>query len=212
MSIEFHRPEQRWLDHAVRLQALAQTGLAFSKDPFDLERYDEIRHIATEMLAAHCDADTATLNDLFCCEKGYQTPKIDSRGAVFDDQGRILLVQEKLDRQWAMPGGYVDIDQTMMGNTVKEVFEEAGYHVRPGRLILVQDHRFKDAPKALSISRFFFSCELIGGSFHPNSETLDSRFFDLNDLPPLCERKTTPQQISICAEARKHKIWQTVFI
>lgn len=270
MSDSPHRPTEPWLDLAVRLQALAQTGLFFARDPFDRERYAEIREIATDMMALHIDAgsdvvaDTGvktgadagsgspsagrsgqcasevsgrsavavrpdgaalsgragggfeqtrrTLAELFCAEQGYQTPKIDTRGVVFDPEGRILLVQEADDGRWAFPGGYVDIDQTLMGNTAKEVREEAGYTVVPRRLILVQDRRFREAPLALSISRFFFECELVGGGFEPNPETLDCGFFALDSLPPLCTRKTSREQIEICFEAHRQRDWEPRFL
>lgn len=277
MSDSPHRPTEPWLDLAVRLQALAQTGLFFARDPFDRERYAEIREIATDMMALHtdigadagtdtgadadtdteadtdADADTdaapgsgcpiagrpgqcsgaatgraggalsgksgggleqtrRTLAELFCAEQGYQTPKIDTRGVVFDAEGRILLVQEADDGRWAFPGGYVDIDQTLMGNTAKEVREESGYTVVPRRLILVQDRRFREAPLALSISRFFFECELVGGRFEPNPETLDCGFFSLDSLPPLCTRKTSREQIEICFEAHLQADWEPRFL
>lgn len=277
MSDSAHRPTEPWLDLAVRLQALAQAGLFFARDPFDRERYAEIREIATDMMALHTDtgadaeADTGadavypdagypdavypdavypdagcpaagqsgqcsggatsrsggalsgkaggglgetrrTLAELFCAERGYQTPKIDTRGVVFNAEGRVLLVQEAADGRWALPGGYVDIDQTLMGNTAKEVREEAGYTVIPKRLILVQDRRFREAPLALSISRFFFECELVGGRFEPNPETLDCGFFALDSLPPLCTRKTSREQIEICFEAHRQPDWEPRFL
>lgn len=257
MSDSAHRPTEPWLDLAVRLQALAQAGLFFARDPFDRERYAEIREIATDMMVLHTDtgadaeADTGadavypaagqsdqcsgratsrpggtlsgkaggglgqtrrTLAELFCAERGYQTPKIDTRGVVFNAEGRVLLVQEAADGRWALPGGYVDIDQTLMGNTAKEVREEAGYTVIPKRLILVQDRRFREAPLALSISRFFFECELVGGRFEPNPETLDCGFFALDSLPPLCTRKTSREQIEICFEAHRQPDWEPRFL
>lgn len=99
-----------------------------------------------------------------------------------------------------------------MGNTAKEVREESGYTVIPRRLILVQDRRFREVPLALSISRFFFECELLGGQFEPNPETLDCGFFALDSLPPLCTRKTSREQIEICFEAHWQTDWAPRFL
>lgn len=198
----FH-PEEPWLDWAVRLQAIAQTGLAYSADPFDLARYTAIRAIAVEMMTGQTGLPIARVEELFCSERGYQTPKMDSRGVVFQED-RILLVREKSDGCWSIPGGFVDIDQTLRSNTEKEVAEEAGYEVVAGRLLLIQDHKFSPAPKAFAICRFFLECELVGGSFQQNDETLDSAFFPLDELPPLSERRTTREQIRLCYEAHLH--------
>lgn len=199
-------PEKPWLDWAVRLQAIAQTGLRFSQNPFDIERFEAVRSIAVEMMTANSELDYATVEELFCCESGYQTPKIDSRGVVFKD-GCILLVREKSDGRWAIPGGYVDLDQTIRSNTEKEVAEEAGYQVQAKRLLLVQDHRFEEAPLALAINRFFLECELLEEpkeGFILNNETSDSGFFPLDNLPPLSERRTNRDHIRLCYEAYLH--------
>lgn len=200
MKFDSFRPEVPWLDWAVRLQALSQTGLAYSTDPFDSERYAAIRDIAADIMATHSGLERTVVDDLFCGETGYQTPKMDSRGVVFKEN-KILLVREKSDGLWSIPGGFVDIDQTLRSNTEKEVAEESGYEVTANRLLLIQDHRFSGAPRALSIYRFFISCELIGGAFKQNNETGASDFFALDQLPPLSERRTTREQIALCHEA-----------
>ena len=125
-----------WLDWAVRLQALAQAGLYYGKDPFDRERYAEIRSIAAQMIAHQGEMPFEKVQGLFCCETGYQTPKLDTRAAIFRDD-RILLVQEK-NGTWSLPGGWVDVDLSVLENVVKEVREEAGLDVtacRTGRSI-----------------------------------------------------------------------------
>ena len=127
----------RWTDWARELQALAQAGLEYSKDPFDWERFQRIRDISAEMVAEGAQLPLERVKTLFCGESGYQTPKLVVRAAVILE-GQILLVQER-NGLWALPGGWVDEDQSVASNTVKEVMEEAGIQVRPLRLIAVQD-------------------------------------------------------------------------
>ena len=115
---------EQWLQWAVELQALAQAGLFYGKDVYDRERYQRIREIAAEMLASRSDLPLEKVRDLFCCETGYQTPKLDSRAAIFQGE-KILLVREN-NGTWSLPGGWVDVDLSVKENTIKEVREEAG--------------------------------------------------------------------------------------
>ena len=118
---------------------IAQAGLQYGKDQYDRERYAELRQIAAEMLSAQTGLPTEKIHVLFCNETGYQTPKVDTRAAVFAD-GRILLVHEN-NGTWALPGGWCDVDQSIASNTEKEVREEAGFEVTAERLIAVQAWR-----------------------------------------------------------------------
>ena len=198
-----------WLDWAVELQALAQAGLHYGKDPFDIERFQRIRDIAAEMLARGTDLPLETVKDLFCCESGYQTPKLDTRAAVFQN-GRILLVREN-DGRWSLPGGWVDVNVSVGENTAKEVREEAGLEVIPRRVIAVQDREKHNRPVyAWKICKVFVLCALVGGEFRPNSETTASGYFSLEDLPPLAEEKTTAEQVRMCFEAYRAETWETL--
>ena len=198
-----------WLDWAVELQALAQAGLHYGKDPFDIERFQRIRDIAAEMLARGTDLPLETVTDLFCCESGYQTPKLDTRAAVFQN-GRILLVREN-DGRWSLPGGWVDVNVSVGENTAKEVREEAGLEVIPRRVIAVQDREKHNRPVyAWKICKIFVLCALAGGEFRPNSETTASGYFSLEDLPPLAEEKTTAEQVRMCFEAYRAETWETL--
>ena len=134
--------DSKWLEWATRLQTLAQNGLAYSKDEFDIERFQEIRQIAAEMLVTPSGMPLEKVKDLFCNETGYQTPKLDTRAAIFKDN-MILLVQEK-NGLWALPGGWCDVDQSVKDNTIKEVREEAGLEVQADKLIAVLDKHKKD--------------------------------------------------------------------
>lgn len=204
------KSDQKWLDWAVELQALAQTGLFYSKDIYDIERFERIRQIAAEMLVLPSGLPLETVKDLFCNETGYQTPKLDCRGAVIRND-RILLVQEN-NGLWSLPGGWVDVDLSVGENTVKEVKEEAGLDVSCRRVIAVQDRK-KHNPEiyAYNITKVFVLCDLLGGQFQKNSETVASGWFTRSDLPPLSENKNTAAQIQMCFDAYHAEHWDTVF-
>ena len=202
---------EQWLEWAVELQALAQAGLFYGRDKFDLERYARIREIAAEIVAKHTDLSSAKAADLFCCETGYQTPKLDSRAAVFQEE-KILLVQES-DLLWALPGGWVDVDLSVGENTVKEVREETGLEVSADRIVAILDRNKQPGvpPSPFGICKIFVQCTPLGGSFQPNLETLDSGFFALDELPALSVEKTTEEQIRMCFDAYHTDCWNTRF-
>ncbi len=194
---------------AMELQALAQNGLTYTKDRFDRERFERIREISAEMMAMKTGYPIETVKSLFCAGMGYQTPKLDTRAAVFEE-GRILLVQEK--GKWALPGGWMDFDQTVASNAKKEVKEEAGLDVEPVKIIAIQDRNRHNVPKlACSICKVFVLCEPKGGAFSENPETTDSGYFPLDGLPELDEDKTTYEQVEMCFAALKDANWQTAF-
>jgi len=201
---------RKWADWAIELQALAQAGLYYSKDVYDIERFQRIREIAAEMLASQSDLPIETVRDLFCGETGYQTPKLDSRGVIIQND-KILLVQEK-DGKWSLPGGWVDANLSVKENVVKEVKEEAGLDVCADFVIAVQDRK-KHNPEihAFNICKVFILCTLLGGSFQPNSETIASDYFSMDNLPPLAENKTTAAQIKMCFDAYYAENWVTLF-
>ena len=202
--------KNQWLEWAIRLQSLAQSGLAYSKDVFDIQRFEEIRQIAAEMLVSPSGLPLEKVEELFCNESGYQTPKIDTRAAIFKD-GRILLVQES-DGRWALPGGWCDVDQSVMDNTIKEVKEEAGLDVRAEKVIAILDKaKNNPARSAHRVTKIFILCKSLGGAFVPNAETVAIDYFALDELPVLSEGKTTAQQIALCFEAEADEHWQTRF-
>lgn len=200
-----------WLDWAVELQSIAQSALAYCKDPCDIERFHRIREISAEMVAHGSELPLEKVRDLFCGETGYQTPKLDCRAAIIQD-GRILLVRE-VSGGWALPGGWMDVGLTVGENTAKEAREEAGVDVRPRRIVAVQDWQRNNcaAPKAQSICKVFVLCDLLGGEFRENIETTASGWFTQQELPPLIEEKNTPVQIGLCFEAARADHWETVF-
>ena len=200
---------EQWLQWAVELQALAQTGLEYGRDKYDLERYQRIRDIAAEIATLHTDLPLEKVKDLFCNERGYQTPKLDTRAAIFQGE-KILLVQES-DLRWSLPGGWVDVDLSVGENTVKEVREEAGLEVTNRMVIAIQDRNRRNAPPSIyGICKVFVLCDLVGGSFQPNLETVDSGYFSLDQLPPLSTEKVTEEQIRMCFDAYHAERWTTL--
>lgn len=194
---------------AMELQALAQGGLTYTKDMYDKERFERIREIAAELMSLKTTLPIEKVKELFCNETGYQTPKIDTRGVVFKDK-KILLVKEK--GKWSLPGGWVDYDQSIASNTVKELKEEAGLDVMPVRIIALQDRNKHNFPKyAYGICKVFVLCEAIGGSFQENMETTESSYFSLENLPELDEDKNVYDQIKMCFDAYSDENWKVIF-
>lgn len=203
-------PQPQWLEWAKELQFIAQAGLTYSKDAFDIERFERIRELSAEMVSLHTELPIETVKNLFCNEEGFQTPKLDTRAAIFRD-GKILLVKEK-SGLWSLPGGWVDINETIKTNTAKEVKEEAGLEVIPTRVIAIQDRNLRNIPPyAYNICKVFMLCEVIGGSFEANMETVDSGYFSLEEIPPLSEDKNVMSQIEMCFDAYYDKNWQVLF-
>ncbi len=188
-----------WLIWAREIQAIAQTGLAFSKDSYDLDRFAALRRLATRIMAAHTGAELARLDQLFDAETGYATPKVGVRGAVFDPDGRILMVREVEDgHRWTLPGGWADVNQTPAQSVVREVFEESGYVVRAVKLAAVWDRAAQAEPAmAFSVVRLFFVCALEGGTPITSLETSEVAWFGEADVPAdLSVRRTTPRHIA----------------
>ena len=203
------KSENIWLNWAMELQSLAQAGLFYGKDVFDRERYTRIREISAEILSHMTHIPVETVTGLFCNENGYQTPKIDTRAAVFQD-GKILLVKER-DGRWSLPGGWCDVGLSVGENTVKEVKEEAGLDVVSEKVIAVQDRARHNQPDyAYSICKIFVQCRPLGGSFAENAETTDARYFGPEELPELAGEKNTAAQIQMCFDAYREENWKTL--
>ena len=202
--------QEKWLQWAVELQALAQAGLTYGKDVYDRERYQRIREIAAEMITLKTDIPVDKVKNLFCEEAGYQTPKLDTRAAIFDGD-KILLVHEN-DGTWCLPGGWCDVNISAAENVVKEVKEEAGLDVTADLVIAVQDREKHNRPVyANKICKIFFLCSVTGGEFVPNSETTETGYFGLEELPNLATAKVTEEQIKMCFEAKDAEHWVTLF-
>ena len=192
-------PDPDWLIWAREIQALAQIGLAFSKDPYDLDRYSTLRRLSARIMAEQTGADLARIEALLDAESGYATPKVGVRGAVFDAAGRILMVREVVDHnRWTLPGGWADVNQTPAQSVVREVFEESGYHVRAVKLAAVWDRARQEQPAmAFSVVRMFFICTLEGGEAATSLETSEVHWFTEDDVPAnLSLRRTLPHHIN----------------
>lgn len=200
-----------WIEFAIRIQSIAQAGLQYGKDKYDTERYEELRQIAAEMMSLKTDVPTNKIFDLFCNESGYQTPKIDTRAAVFVDN-KILLVHENNDT-WSLPGGWCDVDQSVASNTEKEVLEEAGLTVKSEKIIAIQDWRKHNVVNyAYGVVKVFVLCQLRGGKFEKNIETTEIGFFDKENLPTnLAVEKCTKEQVLMCFDSYENPIMATLF-
>lgn len=204
------KQEHQWLEWAKELQFIAQAGLTYTKDPFDKERFERVREIAAEIMSLQGRLPLEQVKDLFCNETGFQTPKLDTRAAIFKDN-KILLVKEK-NGTWSMPGGWVDVMQTVKSNTIKEVKEEAGLDVKAERVIALQDRNLHNKPPyAYNVCKVFVLCEVLGGDFQSNIEIVESRYFGLDELPVLAEEKNTREQIEMCFSAYRDENWQIEF-
>ena len=202
--------QPQWLEWAKELQFLAQTGLTYSKDVFDIERFERIREISAEIISAQSELSLEKVKDLFCNETGFQTPKLDTRAAIFKAD-KILLVKKR-NVTWSLPGGWVDVNQTVKSNTEKEVEEEAGLKVEATRIIAVQDRNMHNVPPyAYNVCKVFVLCEILSGHFQPNIETTESDYFRLEELPLLAEEKNNEEQIKMCFSAYHDKNWQVLF-
>jgi ADP-ribose pyrophosphatase YjhB (NUDIX family) len=187
--------EPAWLVIGRELRAIAQIGLAFSRDPYDRQRFERIRELAADVIARGSGQPAGDLVELFRMDAGYATPKVDVRAAVFSE-GRVLLVREISDRAWTLPGGWADVNETPAESVTREVVEESGFEARPIKLAAVYDYRKRNRPRHLdSIYKLFFVCELAGGSARPSIETSEAAFFARDALPPLSVGRTTAAQI-----------------
>jgi len=191
--------EPDWLGWARELLAIAQNGLAFSRDPHDVARYEALRAMAARMVAARSEDAAAILAEKLANEAGYATPKLGVRAAVFDADGRILMVRETADRhRWSLPGGWADVGQTAAESAVREVREETGYIVRARKLAAVWDRRRHGGPPALhDVCRLFFVCSLEGGEAATSSETSEIGWFAEDEVPAdLSTRRILARHVS----------------
>ena len=202
---------EKWLKWAMEIQSLAQAGLTYTRDIYDKERYERLREISAEILAEKTGVSTDKVKTLFCNETGYQTPKLDTRAAIFQDH-QILLVHEN-NGTWALPGGWCDVLESVKSNTEKEVREETGLIVKAVKIISIQDRNKHNQPVyAYGVCKVFVLCERVGGKFEKNIETTETRYFSLEELPlNLAEEKTTREQIQLCFKAYDSKYWEAEF-
>lgn len=188
--------DPRWLAWSTRLQAIAQTGLTFGQDPYDIERYHAIREIAAEMLAAGADMDLTVIRNLLSADDGYATPKVDVRGVIFRDH-KLLFVREKSDGKWTLPGGWADVCASPAENVVREISEETGYQTRATKVLALFDRTLHqhEPPFPFHVYKIFIRCEITGGAATTSSETDAVEFFAADEIPELSHTRITLGQI-----------------
>lgn len=202
---------EKWLSWAIEIQSIAQIGLTYTDNVYDVERYERLRKISAEMISEKSNISIEKVENLFCNEKGYQTPKLDTRAAIFKDN-KILLVHEN-NGTWSLPGGWVDVLESIKSNVIKEVKEETGLDVKACKLIALQDRNKHNTPVyAYGVCKVFVLCKLLGGNFIQNSETTEIKYFSLDEIPEnLANEKSNKEQIEMCFKAYKDKNWEVNF-
>jgi ADP-ribose pyrophosphatase YjhB (NUDIX family) len=201
----------RWLEWGKQLQAIAQNGLTYTEGVFDRERYKALQAIAAEILATYSNVEPTYVLDLFSHEDGYATPKVDVRGVVFRDD-RILLVRERSDGCWTLPGGWADLGESPSESVVREVYEESGYETRAIKLLAICDrNKHGHPPLRHDVYKIFIQCELLGGSPSHTIETDGVEFFGEHEIPELSLTRVMPAQIARLFEHYRHPNWSTDF-
>lgn len=190
-----------WLEWAREIQSLCQTGLAFASNNYETQRYTRLNEIAAEIVASQTNESRETLVEVFSAQPGYATAKIDVRGAVVRD-GKILLVQERRDERWAMPGGWADVGEIPSEMVAREVREESGFEVVPRKVAAVFDANRGGRPlEFFHAYKIIFLCDITGGEARASDETMDAAFFSFEELPPLSIQRTNEKHL---AEVRAH--------
>lgn len=178
-----------------RLLSIAEAGLYYGKDVYDKERYQEIKELALHLMSTVVDQDAAALTLLTEKNEGYPTPKVDIRALIQKDE-KILLVEDSLTKEWSLPGGYAEIGLTPRENIKKEVLEETGLLVEVKELRAIFDTNLRqDIPQVFQYYKLVFECEVLAGDFIKNSETSNSDYFALTELPKLSIKRTTKEQL-----------------
>ena len=187
---------ERWVEWANRLRTMAQTGLTYARDPYDIERYKAITEMAFEMLAVGSGTEVAVVRELFQHAVNHATPMVDVRVAAFRDD-KVLMVRERRDGRWSLPGGWADVGETPSEAAAREVREESGFEVRITRLLALYDKRQHPHPPQPYYSyKLFFEAEIVGGAEAHSDETDGVGFFGLDALPPLSLQRVVPSQMA----------------
>ncbi|WP_305812776.1 NUDIX hydrolase [Photobacterium leiognathi] len=191
----------KWLEWVKQLQAISQAGQAYSKDKFDLERFYDVAHISHQMLSSLSNTPLEKIENLFVHESGYPTPKVDLRAGVIRNN-KILLVREREDGCWTLPGGWADVCETPSQGVLREVLEESGFVVSSPKLVVIRDrdmHPYK--PKyPLHVYKMLFLCNFESGEPAINIEISDIGFFELSKLPKLSESRVLQRDVEVMFE------------
>lgn len=202
---------KRSIELVKQIQAIAYAGLEYCENDFDRERYEELKKLSQLLLAEITDTPVKKIQNLFASEVGYQTPKVDVRAVVFKEN-KILMVKEKIDGRWSIPGGWADIGYSPSEIALKEAREEAGAEVKTVRLLAVIDKLKHDYPiSPFHIYKLFILCELVNDTISSGTETSDVNFFTVNNLPPLSATRITEEQIRMLFHLWENPSEQVVF-
>jgi len=184
----------KWIEWAREIFSLSQAGLTYNKNEFDIERYKRLQEISAEMIESQSELSKESVLESFSMQAGYITPKIDVRGAVVHE-GKILLIQERMDGKWAMPGGWAELGNAPASVAVREVWEESGYEVKVEKVVAVIDANRIEPMEFYHAFKIIFLCNLIGGEARTSHETMGVDFFDPKDLPPLSFYRTNEDML-----------------
>jgi ADP-ribose pyrophosphatase YjhB (NUDIX family) len=203
--------QPKWLEWAQQIQAIAQKGLLYCENPYQIEDYKLLRTIAADIISNYSQVEQSEILDLLVKEIGYPTPKVAVRGAVFQDN-KILLVKERCDGFWALPGGWAEVGDSPGEVAVREIFEESGYQTRPIKLLAVYDINKRGyLPHPHGIYKLFFQCEIIGGSPKSSIETEEVKFFAEDNIPQLSPKRITKALITRFFEYYRNRDLPTDF-
>lgn len=201
----------RWLQWAREIQAIAQSGSHYAENDYQRERFRRLSQIAAEIISEHTTLSYPTLADAFYAQVGYATPRVDVRAAVFQD-GRLLLVRERQDGGWTLPGGWADVGELPSKAAERETWEEAGYQVRAQRVVGVYDANRVGPLEVFHAVKLVYLCDLIGGESRTSGETSEVCFYSLNDIPAvLSGERTKPRHIADAIAALNDPSKPTVF-
>ena len=202
--------DNKLVNWIAELQSIAQAGLTYGKDVYDRERYQRIREITAEMMAAKTGLSLEKVTDLFCGETGYQTPKVDTRAAIFKDN-KIILVHES-DGTWSLPGGWVEFNLSIKENTIKEIREETGLEATAEKIIAIHDRNKHNVPEYVyGVYKIFVLCRVHGGEFVKNIETTGFEYFAEDEIPTLALAKNNEEQVKMCFRAYNDPNWEVEF-
>ena len=204
--------ERELLEIAKRIRAMSQTGLVYVQDEYDRERYEEFVSLSDKITSLLTDYSISEIQANYLPVKEYVTPKVDIRAIVFNDKNEILLVREKADGLWSVPGGWSDVGYSPSEVAVKEVKEETGLDVEASRLLAVLDMRKHNHPVIpFYVYKFFILCDIKGGAFDNTFDILDKGFFALDNLPPLSEERVLASQIEKMLELKNNPANDVIF-
>ena len=189
-----NQKSSKWIAWAREIFSLSQTGLTYNQNEFDIERYKRLQEISAEMIESQSEISKESALESFSMQAGYATPKIDVRGAVVHE-GKILLIQERMDERWAMPGGWADLGNAPASVAEREVWEESGYRVKAEKVVAVLDANRIEPMEFYHAFKIIFLCTLIGGEPKISHETMAVDFFDMDNLPPLSLYRTNESML-----------------